>query len=64
LGREQAKIKTLDMGSEFRTCPACGYENGFHNMFRKTVENGHLDRYLICPQCGGIFDIGLAYMKV
>lgn len=42
--------------SEFRTCPACGYERGFHVYF-KDAEEG-LGIGLICPSCGQSYDLG------
>ena len=41
---------------EFRKCPACGYERGFHVYFNKNKES--LSIGLICPDCGQSFDIG------
>ena len=40
---------------EFRVCPVCGYERGFHVYFRKEQE---IKIGLICPDCGASFDIG------
>lgn len=51
------EVKAISMGEEFRVCPACGYEDGFHSMFRK---EGEVIQWLfICPSCHKIFDIGL-----
>jgi len=63
MAKNKREIKTVKMGKEFSNCPACGYEKGFHNMFRKTVDNGHLKWFLICPKCGNIYDIGLTSTK-
>ena len=43
----------------FKTCPNCGYEDGFHSMF-ETIEGADLYSWrFICPNCHKIFDIGL-----
>lgn len=50
-------VEKIKMEDEFKTCPACGYEDGFHSMFQKTDEN---TRWLfICPSCHKVFDIGM-----
>ena len=50
------KAIPVEMKDEFRICPACGYEDGFHSVFRKT---GDATRWLfICPACHKLFDIG------
>lgn len=61
------EITTIKMENEFRVCPACGYELGFHTSF----VNIHADKpvpfksttdvyriILICPECGARYDIG------
>lgn len=51
------KIITIEMKEEFRTCPTCGYRDGFHSMFR---QDGDSTKWLlICPSCHDTFDIGL-----
>jgi hypothetical protein len=61
------EITRLTVENEFRTCPACGYERGFHTSFfsagagrgnpiRSTREVFRV--ILICPECGAQFDIG------
>ncbi len=50
-------VEKIDMQDEFRVCPACGYRDGFHSMFRK---QGEVTRWLfICPSCHKLFDIGM-----
>jgi predicted RNA-binding Zn-ribbon protein involved in translation (DUF1610 family) len=60
-------VTTVKAGSEFRICPSCGYELGFHTSFLGT--NADKDNpvkstrevyrvILICPECGARFDIG------
>ncbi len=50
-------INRVQMGDEFRVCPLCGYEDGFHSMLKKQ-DNGSLKWLFICPSCHRIFDIG------
>jgi hypothetical protein len=50
-------INTVVMENEFRVCPSCGYEDGFHSMFRK--DGSVIKWFFICPSCHKIFDIGL-----
>jgi hypothetical protein len=50
------QINSIEMGEEFKVCPECGYQDGFHSMFRKEVD---ITKWLfICPSCHSIFDIG------
>ena len=50
------EIKNVEMEDEFKVCPSCGYEDGFHSMFRK---EGDVTKWLfICPSCHKIFNIG------
>ncbi len=45
--------------AEFRTCPACGYERGFHVFFHTAQEGGGPTSIgLICPSCGASYDLG------
>lgn len=50
-------IQKIEMQTEFRVCPACGYEDGFHSMFRK--KEADIRWLLVCPSCHKLFDIGL-----
>ncbi len=50
-------IRKTEMQDEFRVCPACGYKDGFHSMFKRQGEK--LCWLLICPSCHKLFDIGL-----
>jgi hypothetical protein len=63
MAQKQRKIIEVDMGRQFRDCPACGYTDGFHNMFENADKPGLLNWYFICPQCSSIFDIGLTVAK-
>lgn len=50
-------VEKIEMTDEFRVCPACGYRDGFHSIFRK---NEQTTRWLfVCPSCHKIFDIGM-----
>ena len=40
---------------EFRRCPECGYERGFHVCFRKEERGVVIG--LICPDCGQSYNI-------
>ncbi|MDP8236136.1 MAG: hypothetical protein P9M08_07115 [Candidatus Erginobacter occultus] len=50
------KVQVIEMGEEFRICPACGYKDGFHSMFKRT--EAATKWLFICPSCHRIFDIG------
>lgn len=41
---------------EFRICPGCGYERGFHVFFKRV--KGKIKIGLICPNCGRSYDLG------
>jgi transposase-like protein len=50
------EIENVEMEDEFKVCPLCGYEDGFHSTFRK---KGGITKWLfICPSCHKIFDLG------
>ena len=50
------KIITIPLEDEFKICPTCGYEDGFHSMFKK---DGNVTKWLfIYPSCHNVFDIG------
>jgi predicted RNA-binding Zn-ribbon protein involved in translation (DUF1610 family) len=64
------EITSIKPGEELHTCPACGYEYGFHTSF-VSVNAGkdgkespvkstgaHYRVILICPECGARFDAG------
>ena len=55
------KTIPVDMKEEFRSCPTCGYRDGFHSMFR--MEDGVVKWLLICPSCHDAFDIGLVAQR-
>jgi len=47
----------VEMETEFRICPSCGYRDGFHSVFKK--EDGVVKWLFICPACHELFDLGL-----
>ena len=50
-------IQEVPLGNEFKTCPMCGYKDGFHNAFQK---EGDTTKWLfVCPSCHAVFDVGL-----
>ena|GEM_PF-387120 len=50
------EIKQVEPGEEFRVCPACGYERGFHVSF---LRDGQWHKIvLICPNCGARYNAG------
>jgi hypothetical protein len=53
------KIHTYEFTNEIRVCPLCGYEDGFHTMFRRDGKN--IRWFLICSSCHELFDFGLEY---
>jgi hypothetical protein len=57
--RSTQEVRSADLGAEFRVCPECGYEDGFHNMFSRTGEPGVLKWCFICPNCHSRWDVGL-----
>jgi transcription elongation factor Elf1 len=50
------EIKKVELGEEFRICPSCGYELGFHSSFLRSEEGYRI--VLICPNCGARYDVG------
>ena len=54
--RVSEEIKRIELQEEFRICPACGYERGFHSSFLKDGEGHRI--ILICPNCGARYDVG------
>ncbi|WP_136806809.1 hypothetical protein [Desulfosediminicola flagellatus] len=50
------KIIEVAMQEEFRSCPTCGYRDGFHSMFQRTEEG--IKWLFICPSCHDTFDLG------
>ena len=61
------EIKNIKIEDEFRVCPACGYEYGFHTSFLKVSAGKDspikftrdvFQVILLCPECGARYDVG------
>jgi acetone carboxylase gamma subunit len=61
------EIVVCNSGEEFRVCPACGYDYGFHTSFLRVNAGKDFpvkstrEVYrviLICPECGARYDVG------
>jgi transcription elongation factor Elf1 len=52
------KIKDVKLEKEFRVCPSCGYEMGFHISFLRNKNTKDYKIVVLCPNCGARFDIG------
>jgi len=50
-------ITPLSLGKEFRVCPHCNYQLGFHVSFLKRPGRAY-DIVLICPDCGSRYSTG------
>ena len=50
------EIITIGLEGEFRICPQCGYELGFHSSFLRAEEGYRI--ILICPECRARYDVG------
>ena len=50
------EIKQIELEDEFRACPVCNYDMGFHVSFNRK-SGQQFDIILICPQCGARFAI-------
>ena len=50
------EVQKVTMINEFKVCPSCGYEDGFHSMFKN--EGNTTKWFFICPSCHNVFDIG------
>lgn len=50
------EIRQVEPEGEFRICPACGYERGFHASVLRDGQGHKI--VLICPNCGARYDAG------
>ncbi len=48
------KVHDVDLDEEFKICPLCGYEDGFHTMLKKV--DGKIKKLYICPRCHAVFN--------
>jgi hypothetical protein len=51
------KVTTVEVKDEFRVCPSCGYQRGFHVSFQPEGNAKSLRLVLICPNCGARYEI-------
>ena len=58
MGKVSEEITPIQIDKEIRTCPACGYEYGYHVSFIPDEGGAVLRLVLICPQCGARFEAG------
>lgn len=58
MSKHRGKIMKVEVTEEFRVCPECGYEDGFHSSFIPQGEGKQLQLVLICPSCSARYDIG------
>lgn len=64
MSKVSSEITTAEVQDEFRVCPKCGYELGFHVSFQKSEGSDALSLILICPTCGARYQIeGLDALK-
>lgn len=54
--KASAEITAVPMKEEFRVCPQCGYDLGFHSSFLGDGSGYRI--ILICPECGARYDVG------
>ena len=52
------EIVAVEVKNEFRICPTCSYERGFHITLIPEGNGRSLRMILLCPNCGARFDIG------
>ena len=52
------KVEPVEVKDEFRVCPECGYERGFHVSFVRKPGAETFGLILICTGCGGRYDVG------
>lgn len=54
-------IHRIKLEEEFKKCPLCNYNGGFHTMLKR---DGELIKWLfVCPSCNEIFDVGQTLKK-
>ncbi len=51
-------VQEVKFKEVFKVCPACGYKDGFHSMFKK--DEVRVKWLFICPSCHQVFDIGFS----
>ena len=61
--RAKPERRRLKPGEPFDTCVGCGHDQGFHIAVirgRRGTRAGQATLLLKCPQCGVLYDAGLA----
>jgi len=53
----KTEIMQYEFKENFKKCPICQYEDGFHSMFQR--EGDQVKWLFICPSCHQVFDVGL-----
>ncbi len=48
-------VQHISVNDEFKVCPGCGYEDGFHSMLKK--EEDRFKWLFICPACHAVYDV-------
>lgn len=48
-------VHRVKLKDEFRVCPHCGYEDGFHTMLKRDKQQ--IQTLYICPACHDVFEI-------
>ncbi|MFT5701364.1 MAG: transposase [Desulforhopalus sp.] len=51
------KIHAAVFEDEFRICPNCGYNDGFHTMLKRDKDKDLVRLLFICPSCHETFDL-------
>jgi len=49
-------IHPVKLEEEFKNCPLCSYQDGFHSMLKH--DEGKIRLLFICPACHEVFDLG------
>ena len=57
--KRDGEFKSAEMNGQFRICPECQYEGGFHLVLERTGRPNEAKLLLVCPNCGIGFDLGL-----
>jgi uncharacterized C2H2 Zn-finger protein len=55
------QIHTINLEEEFKNCPLCSYNGGFHSMLKRDGEE--IKWLFVCPSCNEVFDVGQTLKK-
>ncbi len=53
------EITSIKVEDNFKVCPVCGYQDGFHSAFERIQKSNEFHWRFICPSRHKIFDIDL-----